>query len=154
MLQEAGEFLFGDLPMLGVVSIPHALNTSAFRPNTDNNKRPIDIGARVARYAPHLGDNDRNRIADQFTEIGRQRNFTTDISNQRFDRDWLGAFSQPLCRAPSQAKQEVGFLSVTMRRSMPIRKYLIERAKGIEIANDSLLLRTRIPAAALVAVGG
>ena len=40
LLQEAGQFLFGDLASLGVVSIPHALNTSAFRPNTDNKHAP------------------------------------------------------------------------------------------------------------------
>jgi hypothetical protein len=53
--------------------------------------RPIDLGTRFARYAPHLGGDDRNRIADRFVEIGRQRNFTVDISNQRFDRiGWAG----------------------------------------------------------------
>ena len=140
LLQEAGQFLFGDLAMLGVVAIPHALNTSVFRPNTDNNTRPIYIGARVARYAPHLGDNDRNQIADQFTEIGKQRNFTTDISNQRFDRIGWARF---LNRCVGTISSEAGswFLERDDATVNAVRKYLIERTKGIDIANDSRLLR-------------
>src|SRR5436309_4950670 len=63
LLEEAGQYLFGDIATRGVVPIPHALNPSAFRSITNPGTRPIDVGSRVMRYVPHLGDNDRNRIA-------------------------------------------------------------------------------------------
>ena len=36
LLHEAGQYLFGDLASCGVVSIPHALNPEAFRPNSES----------------------------------------------------------------------------------------------------------------------
>ena len=65
LVREAGEYLFGDIATRGVVPIPHALNPSVFRPIGTLDARPIDIGSRVMKYMPHLGDDDRNRIAEQ-----------------------------------------------------------------------------------------
>jgi hypothetical protein len=140
LLQEAGQFLFGGVASRGVVSIPNALNVSAFRPFVPSNQRPIDIGVRVARYLPHLGDNDRNRIADRFIEIGRERNLTTDISHQRFDRAGWVAF---LNRCKGTVSTEAGswFIERDDATVDAIRKYLREYSSGIAIANDSELLK-------------
>jgi hypothetical protein len=146
MLQEAGQFLFGDLASLGVVSVPHALNVAVFRSLTDQKLRPIDIGTRVARYAPHLGDNDRNRIADRFIEIGRQRNLTTNISQQRFDRiGWARYLNR--CKGTISSEAGSWFLERDDATVNAIRKYLRERTTGVEIANESALLRigSRVP---------
>lgn len=140
LLQEAGEFLFGDLPSLGVVSIPHALNVVTFRSITDPKTRPIDIGTRVSRYLPHLGDDDRNRIADRFIEIGPARGLATDISHQRHDRDGWAAF---LNRCKGTVSSEAGswFIERDDATVNAIRKYLREFSGTMEIANDSVLLR-------------
>jgi hypothetical protein len=73
LLEEAGQYLFGDLVTRRVVPIPHALNASAFRPIRNPGTRPIDIGSRFMRYIPHLGDNDRNLIGEAFLKIGSER---------------------------------------------------------------------------------
>ena len=39
----------------------------------------------MIKYIPHLGDNDRNLIADAFVKIGRERGMKVDISNGRFN---------------------------------------------------------------------
>ena len=91
LLQEAGEFLFGDVTR-GVVAIPHALNPDIYRGSKPSNERPIDIGTRVARYLAHLGDDDRNRIVDFFRDNGAAFGLTTDISDARFDRAGWVAF--------------------------------------------------------------
>lgn len=146
LLQEAGEFLFGDLPSLGVVSVPHALNAKVFRPDNARATRPIDVGTRVARYAPHLGDDDRNRIADRFVVIGRQRKFTVDISNQRFDRiGWAGFLNR--CRGTVSSEAGGWFLERDDQTVAAIRQYMRERSKGREIASNSglLLVGSRIP---------
>lgn len=140
LVQEAGEFLFGDLPSHGVVSIPHALNVATFRPLAEAKFRPIDIGTRVSRYLPHLGDDDRNRIADRFIEIGRARNLSTDISHQRYDRSGWANF---LNRCKGTVSSEAGswFIERDDATVNAIRKYLRERSAMMEIANDSVLLK-------------
>jgi Glycosyl transferases group 1 len=146
LLQEAGEFLFGDLPSLGVVSVPHALNAKVFWPDNAGATRPIDLGTRFARYAPHLGDDDRNRIADRFVEIGRLRNFTIDISNQRFDRiGWAGFLNR--CRGTVSSEAGSWFLERDDLTVAAIRRYMRERSKGREIASDAglLLVGSRLP---------
>jgi Glycosyl transferases group 1 len=140
LLQEAGQFLFGDLASLGIVSLPHALNVQVFRPMSRYNKRPIDIGTRVARYVPHLGDNDRNRIADRFIEVGRRRNFTIDISNRRLDRAGWARFLND-CAGTISSEAGSWFLERNDTTVNAIRKYLRERATGVEIASDSVLSR-------------
>src|SRR5215831_21177000 len=92
LLEEAGRYLFGDLPSRGVASIPHALNPSMFQPKCDLSGRPVDIGTRVMRYPPHIGDDDRNRIAQRFIRLGHERGMRVDISNQRHDRPGWASF--------------------------------------------------------------
>ena len=69
LLEEAGEYLFGDIATRGIVAIPHALNPSAFRPIRNPDTRPIAIGSRVMKYMPHVGDDDRSRIANAFVSV-------------------------------------------------------------------------------------
>jgi hypothetical protein len=148
MLQEAGEFLFGDLPSHGVVSIPHALNVSSFRSLTDPKVRPIDIGTRVARYLPHMGDDDRNRIADRFIDVGRARGLSTDISHERHNRDGWASF---LNRCKGTISSEAGSwfierddatVNAIQKRSRQRAEQLEREARGtMEIPIDSVLLK-------------
>lgn len=146
LLQEAGEFLFGDVAGRGVVSIPHALNPDQFRIAIPSDQRPIDIGARVARYLAHLGDDDRNRISDAFRSIGPQKSLVIDISNERYDRDGWASF---LNRCKGTISTEAGgwFLERDDATVNAIRAYVLQQAGGVVIANDSPLrtLGHRLP---------
>jgi spore maturation protein CgeB len=138
LLQEAGEYLFGDIPTRGIVPIPHALNPSAFRPMGDPAMRPIDIGSRVMKYTPHVGDNDRNRIADAFVKIGCERGMKVDISNTRFDRSRWANFLN-LCKGTVSTEAGSWFLEKDDATVESIRRYVYEQTSGIVIANDSRL---------------
>jgi hypothetical protein len=139
LLEEAGQYLFGDLVSRGVVSIPHALNSSVFQPS-DLADRPVDIGTRVMRYPPHLGDDDRNRIAQRFIRLGQEREMRVDISNQRHDRTGWANF---LNRCKGTVSTEAGswFLERDDATVNAIRRRTREQVGGVEIADDSMLLK-------------
>lgn len=140
LLQEAGEFLFGDLATKGIVTLPHALNPKHFYPKTDPDERLIEIGTRVARYLPHLGDDDRNRIADRFVQLGCEGRLSVDISNQRFNRVGWAEF---LNRCKGTISTEAGswYLERDDATVNSVRKFIRERSAGFELAHDSKLLR-------------
>ena len=140
LLQEAGQFLFGDVADRGVVSLPHGLNAAAFQPVVASEDRKIDIGSRVARYLPHLGDNDRNRIADQFIGIARENNLKVDISAERFDRAGWASFLNR-CKGTVSCEAGSWFIERDDATVDSIREYIKERAPGFTIANDSSFLR-------------
>jgi hypothetical protein len=144
--EEAGEFLFGDLVSGGVVSIPHALNPKSFHVTLPDDQRPIDVGVRVARYLPHLGDNDRNRIVDAFRELGPKNGLTIDISDERLDREGWADF---LNRCKGTVSTEAGswFLERDDATVNAIRAYVLKQAGGLVIVNDSSLrtLGHRLP---------
>jgi hypothetical protein len=140
LLQESGQFLFGDIAARGVVSIPHALNPKVFWPTSDPDARPIDIGTRVARYLPHLGDDDRNRIADRFIQLGNEGKLTVDISNRRFDRaDWADFLNR--CKGTVSSEAGSWYLERDDATVNAIRDFTRKQSRGVEIANDSALLR-------------
>jgi hypothetical protein len=138
LLEEAGQYLFGDVATRRVVPIPHALNTSAFRSVRDPDTRPIDIGSRFMRYVPHLGDNDRNRIGDAFLKIGFERGMKVDISNDRLNRAGWASFLN-LCKGTISTEAGSWFLERDDATVEAIRRYVYEEARGILIANDSKL---------------
>ncbi|MDO9414079.1 MAG: glycosyltransferase [Pseudolabrys sp.] len=138
LLEDAGRMLFGDLAGQGVVSIPHALNPAVFSAKKDSADRPIDIGTRAARYLPHLGDNDRNRIIERFRIAGAERGLSIDISDTRFSRDDWAAF---LNRCKGTIATEAGswFIERDDTTVDAIRADIRSATKGIMIANDSSL---------------
>jgi hypothetical protein len=139
LLEEAGRYLFDDLASRGVVSIPHALNAAVYRPRRALDDRPIDIGSRVAKYLPHLGDDDRNRIADAFVGIGRERELRTDISNERFNREgWANFLS--LCKGTVTTEAGSWFIEKDDATVEAIRRYVRSDSSGILVGHDSNLL--------------
>ena len=90
LLQEAGEYLWGDIAP--VVSVPHALNPKSFFKTTGLNERPLDLGVRSFRYPPHLGDNDRNRLMEYFQVTCDTRGLRADIGEGRLDRQGWADF--------------------------------------------------------------
>jgi hypothetical protein len=139
LLEEAGRFLFADVAERSVVAIPHALNPDAFRPTRSIGARPIDIGVRLSRYLPHLGDDDRNRLADAFARLGAQGRLKVDISDARLDRaGWSDFLNQ--CRGTIATESGSWFLERDDATVDAIRAYVRGKSRGgFMIANDSPL---------------
>ncbi len=140
LLHEAGEYLWGDLAARRVVAIPHGLNPAAFRPERAASDRPIDIGARLVKYLPHLGDEDRNRLMDHFTALGREGRLNVDISDERYDRPGWADF---LNRCKGTVSTEAGswYIERDDATVNAIRARVLADAPGFVIANDSPLRR-------------
>lgn len=140
LLPEAGAFLFGDLAQKAVVSIPHALNPDAFRAETPVDDRPMDIGTRVARYPPHLGDDDRNRIADTFSMLGPQLGLRVDISNARYSRRGWASFLNR-CKGTVSTESGSWFLEQDDFTVNAIRAYVLANAGGYPFSVSARLRR-------------
>ena len=139
MLQEAGEFLFGDIAEKAVVAVPHALNADVFRPIREIDARSIDIGTRLSRYVPHLGDNDRNRLADAVVQMGATGRIKVDISDDRLDRAGWSEFLND-CRGTVSTESGSWFLERDDATVDAIRAYVRgQPGQGFVIANDSVL---------------
>jgi hypothetical protein len=139
MLEHAGRFLFGDLVNKSVISIPHALNPHVFRPTRRLEDRTTDIGVRSARYLPHLGDDERNRLIDTFARLGSQGRLKVDISDARFDRAGWSTFLKS-CRGTVATEAGSWFLERDDATVNAIRDYVRQNAPGgLLIANDSPL---------------
>lgn len=138
LLPDAGEYLFGDVAGR-VVVIPHALNPDAFKPERALDDRPIDIGARAARYLPHLGDDDRNRILDWFKTNGLARGMLVDIADARFERDGWASFLNA-CKGTVATEAGTWFLERDDATVNAIRDHVLSvNGRGIVIRNDSPL---------------
>lgn len=148
LLQEAGQFLFGNLASRGVVSVPHALNENVFRASRPQDQRPIDVGVRLARYIPHLGDNDRNRIADRFRSLGEAGRLKVDISDQRYDRAGWADFLNH-CKGTIATEAGSWFLERDDATVDAIRAYVRDHSRGVVIPVDSPLrtLGHKLPSA-------
>jgi spore maturation protein CgeB len=139
MLEHAGRFLFGDLVNKSVISIPHALNPDVFRPTRRLDDRATDIGVRAARYLPHLGDDDRNRLIDAFARLGAAGRLKIDISDRRFNRAGWSSFLNS-CRGTVATEAGSWFLERDDARVNAIRDYVRKNSRGgLLIANDSPL---------------
>jgi hypothetical protein len=142
LLKEAGQFLFGDLAKSDVLAIPHALNPNAFFPPSLGKPRSIEIGVRTARYLPHLGDNDRNRINDYFAENAADLGLDVDISSARLDRDGWASFLQQ-CRATVSTEAGSWYLEKDDATVEAVRQYLNHNSdKGYVLRDDSMLAKT------------
>ena len=143
LLQEAGDFLFGDLVRQSVVSIPHALNPDAFVPESGGAERPIDVGVRAVRYLPQLGDNDRNRLHDFFAERGPSLGLNVDISTQRLARaDWAGFLNRCAGTVSTEAGSWYLERDDAAIREVQAWVWQQQKAEGRRIiANDSPLRR-------------
>lgn len=136
LLLEAGTYLFGDLASRGVVAIPHALNPKIFFSYGSANERPIDIGVRTAKYIPHIGDNDRNRIVDRFSTL-TNRGLIIDVSDVRYDRTGWAKFLNR-CKGTVGTEAGTWFLERDDATVNAVRNYVMDqKRRGLLIANDS-----------------
>ena len=138
LLIESGRFLFGDVATRDVVAIPHALNPSVFQPTRPADARRLDIGARAARYLPHLGDDDRNRLMLWFATNGSARGLHVDISDRRLNRDgWADYLND--CRGTVSTEAGTWFLERDDATVNAIRDHVLSTRKGFVLRNDSAL---------------
>ncbi|MGN6462060.1 MAG: glycosyltransferase family protein [Pseudolabrys sp.] len=138
LLVEAGEYYFGDVVARRVVALPHALNPDVFVATRPLEERPIDIGARLSRYLPHLGDNDRNRVADAFRRLGPEQGLAVDISDTFYDRDgWVDFLNR--CKGTVSSESGTWFPERDDATVNAVRAYVLDRTKGFVIPNDSAL---------------
>ncbi len=89
---DVGTWLYAEIPDARVVAMPHALNPSAFHSDVVASARPLDIGFRGARYLPHVGDDERNRIIDYFAVSTFEPPLAVDVrTNVSYGRrGWAG----------------------------------------------------------------
>lgn len=138
LLLEAGKYLFEDVATRSVVAIPHALNTAAYHPTRSPDERQLDIGARAARYLPHLGDNDRNRLLQWFADNGPSRGLKVEISDKRLDRKgWADYLNN--CKATVATEAGGWFLERDDATVNAIREYVLSNSTGYVIRNDSAI---------------
>jgi hypothetical protein len=129
LLQEAGVYLFGDVAVRSVVAIPHALNPDVYQPECPSHLRPIDIGARSAKYLPHIGDVDRNRLLAFFQARGSELGLKTDISDRRRTRKGWADFLNS-CKGTVATEAGSWFLERDDRTVNKIRDRAIESKRS------------------------
>lgn len=138
LLEEAGTWLYGDVARR-VISLPHALNPAAFRPERSWSERRTDVGGRSFRYPPFLGDCDRNRIYDFFRSHVFDPPLRVDLdTDSRFDRAGWAAFLAS-CRATVSNEAGSWYIERDDRTVMEIRRHLLGGARGLTIRGDSRL---------------
>jgi hypothetical protein len=147
LLEEAGAWLYAEVGAR-VISLPHALNPTAFQARTPQRDRPIDIGARSFRYLAYLGDDERNRIYDYFAANRFSPKLALDFSTeQRFDRAGWADFLDR-CKATVATEAGSWFLERDDATVLAIRDYLGRNGGGgFVIRADSPLrpLAHRLP---------
>lgn len=138
---EAGQFLFGDITSARLLEVPHALNPSVYVPGKKYKERAIDIGSRAARYLPHLGDEDRNKIQDYFSHYGASRfGFKVDLSNKRMTRGGWAAFLQQ-CRGTVSTEAGSWYLERDDHTVEAIRQWAKQRPSGaLTLSADSFFV--------------
>lgn len=121
-----------------IIEMPHALNPSIFKPINNYNNRFIDIGMRSYRYPAFLGDNDRNRLVDFFSQI---KDLKIDCNQEkRLSRDhWV----QFLNNSKAVIATEAGsyYLEHDDAIVSKIKKYVLSINKGITFSSHTPLRR-------------
>ena len=136
LLLETGKYLYADTAAT-VVAMPHALNPAVFRADVPSADRPIDIGFRGARYLPHVGDDDRNRIIDYFDSTTFDPALVTDVlTNVSYSRRQWARF---LNRCKATIGSESG--AIEMRRDDAI---LGATEAELGVGSADLRLRARL----------
>jgi Glycosyl transferases group 1 len=124
---ETGQWLYADSGAT-VLSLPHALNETVFRPDKPDFSRPIDIGGRSARYPALIGDSERNLVHDLFARIGPSAGMRVDIdTGSRLDRSGWASFLND-CRGTIGTEAGSWYLERDDRTVLEIRDFLRARA--------------------------
>lgn len=146
LLLEAGQFLYGGTGAR-VISVPHALNPSVFKPGGDHATRRLDIGVKGYRYPAFLGDDERNRMIAWFQANADRVGLDVDISeDRRLDRAGWADFLAD-CRGTISTETGSWYLEQDDALIGRIHAYLKSKRSGVVIGNDTFVrkLARRLP---------
>ncbi|HEX3861623.1 MAG TPA: glycosyltransferase [Stellaceae bacterium] len=135
---EAGEWLYDDTGAT-VLALPHAANEAVFRRDKPDAARTIDLGGRSFRYPVFLGDDDRNRVYDLFSELGPAAGLNVDIAtSSRLARpDWAAFLNE--CRGTIGTEAGTWYLERDDHTALAIREFLRARSGAPTIRADGWL---------------
>lgn len=140
LLKEAGEYLYADIVQMGVVAMPHALNPKHFDAEYTP-QRKIDVGVRTFKYPYYLGDEDRNRLLDQFRDFATSEGLVVDISSDRLARPQWAQFLTD-CSATIATEAGTWYLSKTDQLVEDVRDYVRSAdSKGVVLSTRNQYLR-------------
>ena len=135
---EAGRWLYDDTGAT-VLALPHAANASVFRRDKPDDQRRVDIGGRSFRYPVFIGDDERNRVYDVFSELGPAAGLSVDIANNaRLDRPAWAAFLND-CRGTIGTEAGTWYLERDDRTALAIREFVHARSGTPTIPADGWL---------------
>ena len=140
LLEAAGQWLYAECGVK-VISLPHALNTTAFEPRVADEQRSIDLGTRVYRYLPYVGDSDRNAIYDFFVNHRGNPALVLDFSTEhRLDRQGWADFLNR-CKGTISTEAGTRYLERDDASVLTLRALIDAKSSGIFIGADSWLHR-------------
>lgn len=85
---DTAQWLYGQIPGLEVLGVPHALNPDVFFPQ-NNEERTTDIGFRGDFYPNFIGDSGRNDFIYYFLNNGNSLGLNCDIQRLKVERkEW------------------------------------------------------------------
>ena len=141
LILDAANYLWGDIALKAVISLPHALNPEVFFSTTPWAERRRAIGVKAVQYSVTLGDNDRNHLHNVFADLKSIDSLPVEISSTRLSRHEWAAFLNE-CRAT--VSSEAG--SWYLERDDAIVRAISEFAKtqkprGFTLPSDGIVRR-------------
>ena len=77
--EDAARWLYGDCSNSKLLLVPHALNEKIYRSYQEQHPRPIDIGFIGDRYSYAIGDVERTKLAEYFSQNSLSQKLSIDI---------------------------------------------------------------------------
>jgi hypothetical protein len=141
LMLDAANYLWGDIAIKAVISLPHALNPDVFSPTTPWAERRRAIGVKAVQYSVTLGDDDRNHLHDVFAGLGQLNSLPVEISSTRLSRREWAAFLND-CRATVSSEAGSWYLERDDATVRAISEFAITRKpKGFAVPSDGIVRR-------------
>ena len=144
---EAGTWLYEGCRNSSVIPLPHALNPKVFQARIPQESRPLDIAAISMHYPPFLGDNERERIFQFFSDQVFSPPLVIDMrlivdERKRLSRqDWCNFLNT--CRGTVSTEAGTYFLEKDDKTVKAITAYLISKQKagGRRVITENSMIR-------------
>lgn len=141
LMPDAANYLWGDIAVKGVISLPHALNPRVFSPKVPWDERPRAIGVKAAQYSVTLGDDDRNRLHNVFASLGSIDSLPVEISSTRLSRHEWAAFLND-CRATVSSEAGSWYLERDDATVLAISEYAkTHTQRGFTVPSGGIVRR-------------
>lgn len=141
LMLDAANYLWGDIAIEGVISLPHALNPEVFSPTIPWLNRRRAIGVRAAKYSVTLGDNDRNHLHNLFAGLGPIDSLPVEISSNRLSRfEWATFLND--CRATVSSEAGSWYPEPDDATIRAISEYAkLQKPRGFTVPSDGIVKR-------------